>query len=440
MRRPVRNPGRSRRGWILGCLVAALVLATQVASAFGATQVYTGQSGGSTPDHELGGLEFFYPNGQPVLIDGNTAGTINFTIDGVPTVGYCVDTTRLFDTSPNTVNLVPASPPATAADRAVAWILLNRTPTGTPTADSRLQAAASQVAVWLLRGQVRDTAPTSSATVNAAAIALRDEALAVVAQPANLSLVATSPAAGARSAVITVTGRPGAVVALAVTAGTGTLSAPQVTIGAGGTAQVTLTTTSAGSVTVGGTTAGDGTLVEVDPVRDTQNTVYATPNTLTASTVVSFQDSPTVPSVPTTPTTPGTPGGVASSPRARLVITKVGPATARAGGIVTYTIRVTNRGNAAANSVRVTDRIPADLGLTSRRGLTLRSGSAVWSIGRLAPGRSRVLRISLRASRDIRGRRTNVATAIAAGLRPVSARAVTRFVPVPRPVQPAVTG
>jgi len=440
MNRPARRPGRARRGWLAGTLTLIVLLLAQVASAMGATQTYTGTDP-ATPDLGLSGIEFFYPDGSPVTIDGNTASTINFAIDGTPRVGYCIDTTRLFSDDPEEVVLAPAA--ATAENRAIAWILLNRTPTGAPTPEKSAQGAAGQLAVWLLRGQVSATTPSDEPALNAAAFALRDEALAATATAPTLAVSAPVPAAGARQVTVTVTGRPGAVATLAVNSGAGTFSAGQVTLDASGRGEVVLSTSAAGAVTVTATTAGDGDLTEVSPVEGSQGTVYATPSTLSASTTVTFTSTGTTPG-PGTPTvvTPGpTPGGVVTqTPRPRLVITKVGPRTARGGQVVRYVIRVTNRGRGVARNVRVSDRIPSGLGVARRNFTSLRNGTAVWSLGRLAPGQSRTITVSLRAALRLTGSRTNLATASATGLAPVAARAVTTFTPAPRRVQPAVTG
>ncbi|HWH13805.1 MAG TPA: hypothetical protein VNT51_03600 [Miltoncostaeaceae bacterium] len=437
MSRPARSTGRGHRPLFTGALALLVLLIAQVASAMGATQVWTGTNP-ATPDIGLSGIEFFYPDGSPITIDGDTATTINFTIDGEPQVGYCIDTTRLFSVDPEEVVLAAAEP--TAANRAITWILLNRTPTGAPTPEKELQGAAGQLAVWLLRNQVSQTTPSDDPTLNAAAFALRDEALAATATPAALQVSATSPTAGARQSTVTVTGAPGAVVDLSVTSGSGTFSAGRVTLDGTGRGQVVLSTSDAGAVTVTATTAGDGELVEVIPADGSQATVFARPATLSAATTVTFTTAQTT--TPGTVTTPGpTPGGVATqTPRARLVITKVGPRTARGGQNVRYVIRVTNRGRGVARNVRVSDRIPSGLAVTRRNYTTLRNGQAVWSIGTLRPGQSRTITISLRAALRLSGSRTNVAIASATGLQPVSARAVTTFTPAPRRVQPRVTG
>jgi len=51
-----------------------------------------------------------------------------------------------------------------------------------------------------------------------------------------------------------------------------------------------------------------------------------------------------------------------------------------------------------------------------------------------------VVTIWMRANASVRGPRANVAIVRGANVRPASARAVTRFRPLVRPIQPAVTG
>ena len=277
---------------LLIALAALLGLSAARASAAIVPQTYTGQADGPTPDIELGGLVFNNASGGTIP-SGGSAGTLNFTVGGVPSIGYCIDTSRIFNEGTEVVETTEQDPPATGENRAVSWILLNRTPSGTPTPEKRTQAAVSQVAVWLLvDAQIDRTTPTSDAAINAAAAALVQEALAATASPASLALTAAPPAPGATTATVTVTGRPGASVALSVTAGTGTLSATQVVIGAGGTATVTLTSPQPGSVTISATSAGDGRLTLIDPTDpelQSQNTAAAAPNQVSATLVVAFQ-------------------------------------------------------------------------------------------------------------------------------------------------------
>jgi uncharacterized repeat protein (TIGR01451 family) len=417
-------------------LALAVLVAFQVAraDAVPGTQTWTGQDGGATPDISTTGLTFLDTAGDPIP-SGGIAGTLNFTLNGVPEVGYCTDTSRQFSGGTEPVDITTETPPATAAGRAVTWILLNRTPSGAPTPDKEAEAGIAQIAIWLLvDAQINKTTPTTDPAVNAAAIALRDEALAATATPASLALSASTPAAGATSSTITVTGKPGAVVSLAVTSGSGALSATSVTLNAGGTGTVTLTQSGPGTTVVSASTAGDGSLVNVnptDPERRPQPTAAATPSTLSASQSVTFtttQSTPT-PVVPLTPTAP------------KLALTKTAPARAKVLTRVRYTITVRNTGKVAAKNVVVKDRLPSGLSFVrSSRVGSLSNGVVTYRLGTIAAGKSRTIRVWLLASADVRGTRTNVATVTATNVKRLTARAATIFAPLARRVQPAVTG
>lgn len=442
-------------GWLLTVCALVLLVSAQIAAAAPATQVWTGDtSGAHTPDLQLDGndgLAVYGPDGTTNV--STVAGTINFTIDGSPAIGYCIDSSKPFSQGSEQVDLTQIVAP-TLNERAIAWILTNQTPAGTPTDAKRFDGATSQIAVWLLSNQVRPNNPTSIASLNAAAAALRDQALAAVQTPATLQASATAPAAGATSSVVTVQGRPGATVTLAIASGTGTLSATSVVLDGSGRGQATLTTSGPGAVNVSASTAGDPTLVRVAPVSGMQATVYAKPSTLNASVVVTFTAAPVVttpvtPAAPAPVTTPGTPVAPAPSvtvaqTAAKLAITKVGPSKARAGSLVRYTISVRNTGTGEAKNVMVTDIVPAGLTLVSPRG-TVRGNTVTWSVGTLAPGASKTITVRMHAKAGLRGVRTNVATATAIGVAKVTARARTQFTAVrqqqARPVvRPAVTG
>jgi uncharacterized repeat protein (TIGR01451 family) len=425
---------RRRRRWpgvgllaVAAALIAALAMFASPAFAAPQTQDYIGDQPG-TPDIDRDDLAFFLPDGSQAM--GGAAGTINLSLDGRPVVAYCVETNAFLRESGTVVSDVTETPLATPEDRAVLWILRNATPTGAPTPEKAQQAAASQVAVWVLRGQLRAVNPTDDATLNASVAALIQTALTESATPRTLALAAGTPAAGARTATITVSGKPGAVVALSIASGPGTLSAPSVTIGAGGTATVTLTAPGAGTTVVSATTDSDGTLYRITPTDDSQATATAAAGQLSATVSVTF-----------TATQTGGPSGQPSGPVARLGLTKTAPARARVLTRVRYVITVRNRGKAVARGVVVRDRIPNGLSFvrSSRKG-TLRNGTISYTVGDLRPGQARKITVWLLADADVRGRRTNVATASASQVRSVTARAATVFRPLARRVQPAVTG
>ena len=208
------------------------------------------------------------------------------------------------------------------------------------------------------------------------------------------------------------------------------LSAPSVTIGAGGTATVTLTAPGAGTTVVSATTASDGTLYRNTPTDGSQATATAAEGQLSATATVTFTAGQTV-----------GPSGQPGAPVARLALTKTAPARARVLQRVRYVITVRNTGKAVARSVVLRDRIPSGLSfVTSSRKATLRNGTISYALGNLRPGQSRTITVWLLADADVRGTRTNVATAAANQVRSVTARAATVFRPLARRVQPAVTG
>jgi len=88
-----------------------------------------------------------------------------------------------------------------------------------------------------------------------------------------------------------------------------------------------------------------------------------------------------------------------------LAIEKSGPEMAQLNSDVTYTVVVSNRGNAVAKNVVVTDDIPDGLAsATGQKQLT-------FNVGDLAPNQSKNIPVTLKAKQ--RGRFCNVATAVA---------------------------
>ena len=441
---PLRTRRRAHRSvaFVLAAVAALLVL--QMSSALGASQAqqWTGQADGPTPDIDRTDLLYYLPDGTQG--PGGAAGTINLTLDGVPVVAYCIETTKFLNqNTPGPIADVTEVPLATAADRAVLWILQNRTPTGPVTPAKQDEAAASQVAVWVLRGELRATNPTSSAAINAAAAARIAEALAESATPRTLALSAVAPAAGATSATVTVAAKPGSVVQLAVTSGPGTLSSSSVTVGPGGTATVALSGAGPGTTTISGTTAGDGTLYAIQPTSDdSQNTTASAKGTISASTTVTFAAvaGTVTPAAPVTPAPAVTPAARVTA-KAKLAISKKAPKTARVLKRIKYTIVVRNTSKVTAKKVILRDRLPSGLSFSksSRKG-TVKKGNITFKLGTMKPGQKRTIKVWLVANASVRGKRTNTATVSAASVRPVRAKAVTVFAPIAKRIQPAVTG
>jgi uncharacterized repeat protein (TIGR01451 family) len=152
---------------------------------------------------------------------------------------------------------------------------------------------------------------------------------------------------------------------------------------------------------------------------------------------------PPEPPAPPDPETGGGPEPVPPPPSTRLRVVKVTRAVARVGGRVPFALRVTNVGPITADDVRLTDIPPAAMSLTSLAaggGATRVRGNAVWRLGDLAPGRSRVIRGVVRIDSAAPGLKTNTAIATAVNAALVQAQTDTRVLPRRVAVLPAVTG
>ncbi len=130
--------------------------------------------------------------------------------------------------------------------------------------------------------------------------------------------------------------------------------------------------------------------------------------------------------LPTPPLTPVVTTGATTG--ATLRVAKRGPARAAAGQLVTYTIIVRNANpTATASTVVLTDILPAGYTITRRpTGASLRKGKLVWTLGDLAPGAAKALRVQVRIDRAVSGTRCNTAVASAANATTVRARACTQ--------------
>nr|WP_246851464.1 isopeptide-forming domain-containing fimbrial protein [Patulibacter sp. SYSU D01012] len=92
--------------------------------------------------------------------------------------------------------------------------------------------------------------------------------------------------------------------------------------------------------------------------------------------------------------------------RTRVGLTKrASRSVVRGGETVTFTIRATMPKRVAGAGVRVCDRLPDGLTYVRAKGATFRRGQACWTVGYLAPGRTRTFRIVARAERSGRERR-----------------------------------
>jgi uncharacterized repeat protein (TIGR01451 family) len=126
------------------------------------------------------------------------------------------------------------------------------------------------------------------------------------------------------------------------------------------------------------------------------------------------------PVVPPKPPDPPTP-----PPRTVLTVKKTAPRVARFGQKVAFSLRVTNRGPITARRVLLRDLPPGTLRLTSLRASgkpRVVRGHALWRLGNLAPGQSRVIRGTVRLSSGTPGLKRNIA--VAAGINTFVAHSV----------------
>ncbi len=156
--------------------------------------------------------------------------------------------------------------------------------------------------------------------------------------------------------------------------------------------------------------------------------------------------SPTVPvTVPVPPVTvASTPPTVtiAGASQTTLRIDKRGPATAQAGQVITYRIKITNSGTITAQNVIMRDRLPTGIALAAKpAGIQFVKGVVTVSVGDLGPGASKTLLLKVRIDRTAAGTRTNVATASASNAPQVRDSARTRIITVSGRIRtPIVTG
>jgi uncharacterized repeat protein (TIGR01451 family) len=142
------------------------------------------------------------------------------------------------------------------------------------------------------------------------------------------------------------------------------------------------------------------------------------------------------------PVTPEPPPAVVTQVlNPRLAIAKTGPLRARALQRLTYTIRVRNPGRAVARNVVVTDLLPSGLiFVKASRKATVKGRTITIPMGNLQPRQARTVKVTVRATATVRGRKVNLAVARATNVRPVRDTAPTVFTPLVRRVVPAVTG
>jgi uncharacterized repeat protein (TIGR01451 family) len=120
-----------------------------------------------------------------------------------------------------------------------------------------------------------------------------------------------------------------------------------------------------------------------------------------------------------------------------LALTKTSsPRVVRPGQAVSYTLQVTNSGEAQAVAVRVCDTPPAGMTVTSAPGFHRSGGSICTTIPTLQPSASRTFHLTARVDLGTRGRVVNHAAASAknaAAVRASAANVVLALPPPPRP-------
>lgn len=125
------------------------------------------------------------------------------------------------------------------------------------------------------------------------------------------------------------------------------------------------------------------------------------------------------------------------------IVKKADRKSVRPGGVLHYTIRVTNLSkDVAAREVKTCDRMPSGLALVaSKPKATLSKGTPCWTAAKLAAGKSVVYRVTAKVLGSAKGSLRNVATAAGPGGKPVRSSApVTVPGPVAKPKPTPVTG
>lgn len=113
-----------------------------------------------------------------------------------------------------------------------------------------------------------------------------------------------------------------------------------------------------------------------------------------------------------------------------LVVEKAGPTKQYVGVPFTYDIKVTNKGDADAKDLVVTDTLPAGLQATEASdGGRITSNKVVWNVANLAKGASKELKLTVKGTEMTMARNTVSAQALCAAVASVSAD--TQLVGIP---------
>ncbi len=128
------------------------------------------------------------------------------------------------------------------------------------------------------------------------------------------------------------------------------------------------------------------------------------------------------------------------TPKLRVAKT-VDRRSVKAGGILHYTIRVTNLSKYLARNVRTCDRMPSGLAyIGSKPKATLTKGTPCWSAAKLGGHKSVVYHVTAKVLRSAKGAERNVATAKGPGGKPVRGAAAVTVARPEKPKPTPVTG
>ena len=133
---------------------------------------------------------------------------------------------------------------------------------------------------------------------------------------------------------------------------------------------------------------------------------------------------------------------ISGTSQTTMRIDKRGPATAKAGQVITYRIKITNTGTVAAENVVMRDPLPNGMALAAKsEAVQLVKGVVTVTVGTLQPGASKTLLIKVRIDRTASGKRNNVATASASNATTVRDNARIKIIKIAGQVNiPKVTG
>lgn len=134
--------------------------------------------------------------GYSNMYDGQSAGSYNFTVEGVVVEAFCGDLDRAFDsnaaygTTPSSLSGIPGAGTA-------GWVAANHMSVGTPYPDDGVEAAAVQVAIWTFTNGIEineTTVPDVDVRVRALELEAAGQGKTLSSDPANYVLSVTADA------------------------------------------------------------------------------------------------------------------------------------------------------------------------------------------------------------------------------------------------------